>query len=148
MRTLGIDPGLHKTGWCMVLDEKTWHSDTFTRPKDDPDWLEVLVVHLLLLVKKYDPELVAIEAFTHRPYLRRRIRTAPEMGRLIGHLEANLQANGQDYITVPAEDSKAGMAFAKKWFPGPRGGTREHEWSAWCAAMTGMRLWQRRYLEA
>lgn len=73
-------------------------------------------------------DLVAIEDFTHRPYLRRAITNAPRMGELVGRLFDRVAAAGLPVIRIPAEVTKAGTGHARKWH---RNG---HEYSAWAVA--------------
>lgn len=159
MRVLGIDPGLRATGWAALLvggafNERPARSDyvraTSTtsyhnwgqlialtgtlrrRDRTADEWTKDLCDAIGWISVLNDIELVAVEDFTHRPWMRRRVNTAPEMGKLVGSICQDVRvADRAPLIVVRAEDSKRGMDGIRPFFRNP------HEHSAVCAALYG-----------
>ena len=118
MRLLGIDPGTKTTGFCIYRDNAYC---TFTRRASD---LIAMKKEIRTFIELIQPEYIAIEDFIHRAYLGRVIKTAPEMGNLIGYLEGVFP----DTRKYPAEKTKANMKMLRDNF------NNDHEYSAYCVA--------------
>lgn len=112
-----------------------WIAGTVRRSKlEDVRTYETrAVLEISNLARRYRAGLVALEDFEHRGYLGRRIDQAPEMGRLLGLLQATLESRRVSVVTVPARVSKAGCEALRGFH---RNG---HEWSACCVALAGAR---------
>jgi Holliday junction resolvasome RuvABC endonuclease subunit len=159
MRVLGIDPGLRSTGWCALYGtlaskpdhdfydrstSSTYYFDTSRavlavtatlRRRDEvgeESWTDQLCSAMAWIAAVHDCQLIAIEDFTHRGWMGRRVNTSAAMGKLVGALCQYVRtAVPHPLVVVRAEDTKRGMDAVRPWFRNP------HEHSAFCAASFG-----------
>ena len=132
MTKVGIDPGLKQSGIAIETPQTPLTVRTL-RLKDSPGTMCDYIIDEITSYPFHLPGIVAIEAYTHRPYLKRVVTNAAEMGALVGVLRYRLEVLGFTVIEILAEESKRNLPvndhLAWKKFGLP--GKNSHERSAY-----------------
>lgn len=114
MRILALDPSSQNTGFAvMQIERNAPHivkSGSISHPKPRKVTYEDKCRFIFMVVKnqllEWQPDLVVIEY----PFVGRNAKTAVQLGRLCGMLEATCQIMGYSYMTVMPTVWKAAFA--------------------------------------
>lgn len=130
MNILAIDPGTRHTGIAYGPVEKL---RMFPAQK-----ISLMTIHtvdeglmfmaLLGLIRQTD--IIAIEDYEYRPYVRRRVNQSVAMGKMIAALKAAAEARDKRTVVIPAAKAKANMDCVREFLGG-----NDHERSAMCVAL-------------
>lgn len=159
-RCVGVDPGLRQSGICLVRDAgpglpELLARETLKLPRDsDP---REMAEKILRWIRAADQQLigppgeavalVAIEPFSHRPYLKTadghmtRPRDAVPMARLVERVSTELEiVDRLPVVEVSPEDSKAGWSKERARRHLPRDLKNGHERDSFLQAAAGLAL--------
>ncbi len=109
MRIIGVDPGLRRTGIALVEARGPGLPKLSTRAMVRAQNLYAMAAAVLAWLEAHRADVVAVEAFSHRGWLGRRVDTAPEMGRLLERVTAGATNLGFQVIEVDPAISKRGF---------------------------------------
>lgn len=113
---LGLDPGIADTGYGIISCEKgklfclTYGSIKTEAKKDLSERLELLDIELKKLIKKYQPEVVAVEQL----FFNKNVKTALIVGQARGVLLLRIKKSGLKILEfTPGQVKQAVAAYGR-----------------------------------
>lgn len=113
---LGLDPGIADTGYGVISCEKgkllclTYGSIKTEAKKDLSERLEILDIELKKLIKKYQPEVVAVEQL----FFNKNVKTALIVGQARGVLLLRIKKSGLKILEfTPGQVKQAVAAYGR-----------------------------------
>ncbi len=119
MRILGIDPGVAITGYAVIEENNgvfnCLDSGCIRTAKDTPPALRLKEIHdqIILLLKKYDPQALAVEKI----FFSKNVRTAFQVGEARGVImliAANHNLELSEHTPLEVKQAVAGYGKAEK----------------------------------